>query len=229
MKKSLLLATLVFATLAGTVLLTSAKKAKPIGTDLLEDIPTVQSFTEEAVPQADVEKIVKAGINAQSAINMQPWHFSVVTNKEVLNTLSEKMKSGMKRPPKSSDGPAPGGDQKAPPAPPAGAQSTGAKAGLGDSPVAIIISAKDGSEFDAGLATEMMAVEAIVLGYGTKIISSPTIVLNGPDKAEYQKMLGIPAEMSVKGVLLIGNYENSDAVTSATTRKDKKEIVTYVK
>lgn len=224
MKKTLLVTALVLLVVSSSFLLTSAKKAKPIGTDLLEDIPTVQAFTGEAVPQADIEKIVKAGINAQSAINLQPWHFSVVTNKEILNTLSEKMKSGMKKPPKGFDGPAPGGDKKDPPSPPAGA-----KAGLGDSPVAIIISAKDGNEFDAGLATEMMTVEAVLLGYGTKIISSPTIVLNGEDKVEYQKMLGIPSEMSVKGVLLIGNYENTDAVTGATTRKDNKEIVTYVK
>jgi len=229
MKKTLFITIAVVSALSATFILTSAKKAKPIGTDLLEDIPTVQSFTDEAVPQTDIEKIVKAGVNAQSAINMQPWHFTVVTNKEVLNSLGEKMKSGMK-PPKGADGPA-GGPGKDMPAPPKGAPANGAKAALGDSPVAIIVSAKDGSEYDAGLASELMTVEAVLLGYGTKIISSPTIVLNGPDKAEYQKMLGIPSDMSVKGVILIGKYDQSkpDAVTSATTRKDKKETVTYVK
>lgn len=233
MKKSLIAAIAVISIAAVTLFFTSAKKSTPVGTDLLEDIPTVQSFTDEAIPQADIEKIVKAGVNAQSAINMQPWHFSVVTNKDVLKSLGDKMKSGMKPPkgegaPKDARADGPGKDM---PAPPAGAPSNGAKAALGDSPVAIIVSAKDGSEYDAGLASELMTVEAVLLGYGTKIISSPTIVLNGPDKAEYQKMLGIPSDMSVKGVILIGKYDQSktDAVTSATTRKDNKEIVTYVK
>lgn len=227
MKKTLLTSVLALSVLSAVVFLTSAKKAKPVGTDLIADIPTVQAFTNETVPQADIEKIVSAGMNAQSAINMQPWHFTVVTNKELLNGISEKMKAGMKKPPKGMDGP----DSPKPPAPPAGAPANGAKAGMGDSPVAIIVSAKDGSEYDAGLASELMTIEAVLLGYGTKIISSPTIVLNGSDKEEYKKILGIPADMSAKGVILIGKYdqENADGVTSATLRKDKKEIVTYVK
>ena len=106
-----------------------------------------------------------------------------------------------------------------------------AKAGMGDSPVAIIVSAKDGSEYDAGLATQMMAVEAVLLGYGTKIVSSPTIVLNGDDREEYKKLLGIPDGMSVKGVLLVGSYDKaaSDAASGATPRKDGTEVVSYVK
>ena len=141
---------------------------------------------DEAVPQADIEKIVNAGINAQSAINMQPWHFSVVTNKGLLKDIAGKMKMPKMLP---KDAAGPGGDKKDFPPPPAGAPAGGAKAGMGDSPLAIIVCAKDDSDFDAGLATEMMIVEAVLLGYGTKIISSPTMVLNGEDKVSYQKKL----------------------------------------
>lgn len=42
---------------------------------LVMDIPTVQYFTSEAVPEADVERILQAGLNAPSAMNTQPWHF----------------------------------------------------------------------------------------------------------------------------------------------------------
>ena len=127
--------------------------------------------------------------------------------------------------------PAPDGEKMAPPpAPPAGAGKAGPKAAVGDSPVAIIISAKDGSEFDAGLAAQLMAVESFARGYGVKIISSPTIALNGANKAEYKKILGIPEDMNAKAVLLIGKYDKSniDAVTGATTRKDKNEVVTFI-
>lgn len=123
----------------------------------------------------------------------------------------------------------PGSDGKAPAAPTGVA--TGAKASVGDTPVAIIVSAKDGSDFDAGLATEMMTVEAAPLGYGIKIVSSPTMVLNGANKTMYQEMLGIPSDMSVKAVLLIGKAadEKTDASSGATARNAEKDVVTYIK
>ena len=217
------------------IFLVSCKKSDSAGTNLsfIEDIPTIQGFTQDAVAQVDLEKIVTAGINSQSAMNGQPWHFSVVTNKDMLNKISGEMASGMKKRPTPSDAPAdkPAGD-KLPPAQPAGAGAgnSGPKAAVGDSPVAIIISAKDGSEFDSGLAAQLMAVETFALGYGAKIISSPTMVLNGENKAEYKKALGIPEDMNAKAVLLIGKYDKSnvDAVTGATTRKDKNEVVTFI-
>ena len=206
------------------IVVASCGKKQEINLSVIEDIPTVQTFKEDAIPQADIEKIVKAGMNAQSAMNGQPWHFSVVTNKDLLNGISEKMKEGMAKmlASKAASG---DGEKKAPPA------NMSAKAGMGDSPVAIIVSAKDGSDFDAGLATQIMAVESVLLGYGTKIISSPTIVLNGDEKDSYKEQLGIPDGMSVKGVLLIGKADLSkaDASSGATPRKDKKETVTFVK
>ena len=96
---------------------------------VVEDIPTIQAFLDEPVPDSDLQKIVNAGINSQSAMNGQSWHFSVVTNK---------------------------------------------------------------------------AVEANFLGYGAKIISSPTIALNGDNKEHFKKILGIPEDMSAKAVLIIG-------------------------
>ena len=208
------------------IFLVSCKKSNSIGTNLfyIEDIPTIQGFTPEAVAQADLEKIVSSGINSQSAMNGQPWYFSVVTNKDLLDKIAKDMSSGMKRKP------APGDEMAPPPAPPAGNGNAGPKAGINDAPAAIIISSKDGSEFDAGLATQLMAVETYALGYGAKIISSPTIALNGANKAEYKKALGIPEDMNAKAILLIGKYDktNVDAVTGATTRKAKDEVSTFI-
>ena len=64
---------------------------------LVEDIPTIQSFLDEPVPEDDLQKIVNAGINSQSAMNGQPWHFSVVTSKTVMDDISSKMKSSMQK------------------------------------------------------------------------------------------------------------------------------------
>lgn len=88
--------------------------------------------------------------------------------------------------------------------PPQGGNGMTSKAGIADAPLAIIVSCASGSELDAGLATQNMSVAAQLMGYGTKIISSPTMALNGEKQDEYRELLGIPAEYSAVAVLLVG-------------------------
>lgn len=63
--------------------------------ELVSDIPTTQYFAGEAVKEVDVETILTAGINAPSAMNGQPWHFSVITDAAVLEQNSGSMGAGM--------------------------------------------------------------------------------------------------------------------------------------
>ena len=49
---------------------------------------SVRQFTEEPVAKADLETILKAGLQAPSAMNKQDWQVRIVTNQEMLNTLS---------------------------------------------------------------------------------------------------------------------------------------------
>lgn len=249
------------------------------------NIKTTQSFSAEAVTESNLETILSAGINAPSAMNGQPWHFSVITEKSVLEEIAGGMSfggvpssfgkekpEGMERPEMAEDMPeggerpmmpegtpdgverpempegmeltgapdgmqAPPNGQKLPEGgmpngekmtPPTG--SGAAKAGMADAPLAIVISCKEGSQLDAGLACQNMSVAAQLLGYGTKIISSPTMTLNGSRKAEFDAMLGIPDGMKAVAVLLIGAEDTTtDGVTSATMRNPLNEMVTYVK
>ena len=212
---------------------------------IVSDIPTTQSFSDEPVSAEDLQTILLAGINAPSAMNSQPWHFSAVTDSAVLEQIAGGMGGGMggfkpgddKKPPEGFTPPADfsggmpsgnGGPGAMPPAAPGGG---GAKAGVADAPLAIIISCPEGKDFDAGLACQNMSVAAQLLGYGTKIISSPTMVLNGPKQDEFRTILGIPENYSAVAVLLIGYDAQSgapDAVTSATVRNPIEEIVTFV-
>ncbi len=78
-----------------------------------------------------------------------------------------------------------------------------------------------------------MFIEARLLGYGAKIISSPTIVLNGEDRETWQERLDIPEDYSVAAVLLVGYEDTSidsyvDGVTSASVRNDASDMVSYV-
>ncbi len=225
-------------------------KKEQSAAELIQDIPTTQYFTDEAVSDEDTEKILWAGVNAPSAMNGQKWHFTAVTDKDVLQEISDSMSMGMPggTPPKDMKMPegTPPKDMKMPegtppemptddekvPAPPTMGKTV--KAGLTDAPLAIIISCSDGSNFDAGLACQNMSAEAQLLGYGSKIISSTTIALNGERKAEFDEMLSIPDGYSAVAVLLVGKEDTSidetmDGYTSATPRNPFDEVVTYVK
>lgn len=53
---------------------------------------SIRSFTDEKIEKSILEEIIKAGRYAPSALNEQPWHFTVVTNKEVLDKLNIEAK-----------------------------------------------------------------------------------------------------------------------------------------
>ena len=231
--------------------------------ELVSDIATTQYFTDDKVSNDDIETILMAGINAPSAMNGQPWHFSVITDAALLQQISEDMSSGMRvgrgTPSDGADmpdgklpedgklseyGELPDGfdadgdrDSSPPPDTTAGGNhaATGSvlKAGIADAPLVIVVSCSDGSELDAGLACQTMSVAAQLLGYGTKIISSPTLAVNGENQAAYREQLGIPENQAAAAFLLIGMEdtsmdESADAYTSATPRNPLDEMVTYV-
>ncbi len=184
--------------------------------DILTTAKTATMFTSEPISEDHIKQILSAGLNAPSARNSQPWHFSVVTNKDVLNQIADAMSAG-----------APGGG----PAPSSQASSAPKKLGLSDATVAIFVYGTNNmptDSFDCGLATEAMSVAALSLGYGTKILSSPSIALNGDKKADFDKLLQIPEGYSNVAVLLIG-HNDLDAATGASTRNSMEEKVKFIK
>ena len=221
----------------------------------MTDIPTTQYFTDEAVKEEDVTTILTAGVNAPSAMNGQPWHFTAITDQAVLEQIADDMgggaPAGMQPPAEGEDGadapsalpedwdgelPEGPGDGEGMPSAPAdsGGESGAApaKADITGAPLAIVVSCGEGSELDAGLACQTMSVTAQLLGYGTKILTSPTIALNGEKQEEYRQLLGIPEDYSAAAVLLVGyadsSAEEADGATGATERNPLDEQVTYV-
>ena len=228
---------------------------------LVTDIPTTQYFTDEAVKEEDVTTILTAGVNAPSAMNSQPWHFTAITDQATLQQIADDMgggfPAGMQPPtegetgadapaalPEDWDGELPEGvqppegpgDGEGMPSVPAdnGGESRAvpAKADITGAPLAIVISCGEGSELDAGLACQTMSVTAQLLGYGTKILTAPTMALNGEKQEEYRQLLGIPEDYSAAAILLVGYADSSageaDGATGATERNPLDEQVTYV-
>ena len=231
---------------------------------------TTQAFTDEAVPEEDIETILQAGLASESAINQQPWFFVAVTDKDVMAELGasggrpaggampdfpkdgempEFPKDGeMPEFPKDGEMPDFPKDGEKPDFPqnsekpadakdggkPAAAAGGSAKAALGDSPLAIIVYMDENTSspnpaFDCGLAVQNMYIAAASLGYGVKIISSPTMALNGDNHDQICEKLGVDTSLTAVAVLLVGKADQSiDGVSGATTRSGLSEKTVIV-
>ena len=247
-----LLALLVFA--AGLAASAGAESA----VDTILATGTTQAFASDAVPDEDIQTILQAGVSTSSAINQQPWYFAAVTNRDLMKEISSGSgmgfggrPEGMGTPPDGAGSPpegmsipegmAPppggmpeGGSMPAMPSMPGGGAG-GAKASLGDSPLAIIVymdtnSKSPSPEYDCGLATQNMVIAASALGYGVKIVSSPTMTLNGDKHDEICRKLGVDTSLKAVAVLLIGKpAEGVDATTGASVREavDSKSVILH--
>jgi nitroreductase len=59
--------------------------------DVIYTRRSVRSFTGEAVAREDLMKILRAGMSAPSAVNIQPWSFVAVTKRETLDELCDRL------------------------------------------------------------------------------------------------------------------------------------------
>ena len=78
-------------------------------------------------------------------------------------------------------------------------------------------------DFDCGLAAENMFLAAHGLGLGARMYGSPAAKIN-----ENRNQFQIPSGYHAVIVLRIGNVDQSvDAVSAATQRKSKQELINY--
>jgi len=62
---------------------------------LILDRRSVRKFLPTPIEEAMIEAIVSAGTYAPSARNRQNWHFTVVTNKAMIEDMHRLMQKGM--------------------------------------------------------------------------------------------------------------------------------------
>lgn len=71
----------------------SDSAASGMRSDLLECIMTrtsVRSYTDQTVKRPEIETLLKAGMAAPSAKNLQPWEFVVITKPALLKQIAEE-------------------------------------------------------------------------------------------------------------------------------------------
>jgi nitroreductase len=50
---------------------------------------SIRNYTSEKIHNAELEKIIEAGMYAPSAVNKQPWHFVIFRDKSTINAIIE--------------------------------------------------------------------------------------------------------------------------------------------
>ena len=88
MKKLLIIMALMFLMGAGAV------EAQNSVIDNIMTRTSIRKFKPQAVEDAKIETMLRAAMAAPTAVNKQPWHFVVVTDKKVLDELAGKGRGG---------------------------------------------------------------------------------------------------------------------------------------
>lgn len=139
-----------------------------------------RAYRPEMITDGELNAILDAARYAPSARNLQPWHFSVVTDQSLLSRITDGCRSAMRASGdpdriKMADDPA---------------FTTFYRA-----PLAIVASGDSSNTFsngDCANATENMALAAHSLGIGSCIIASFRAAFSQPDGDELKKALGVP-------------------------------------
>ena len=139
-----------------------------------------RAYKDTQLTEEQLSAILQAAVEAPSAVNRQPWHFSVVQNRKVLDEVNHELrvvtmkKAENERSPRFAD----------------------------DSfdvfyhaPTVIFISAPEDSYWapiDCGIAVENIALAAESLGLGSVILGLPRAAFEGDRADELKKMLQFP-------------------------------------
>lgn len=67
------------------------KTAVPDALTVIHSRKSVRNFTGESVSKEALDKIVRAGMAAPTAVNMQPWSFVIITDRKTLDTLRTRL------------------------------------------------------------------------------------------------------------------------------------------
>lgn len=179
---------------------------------VIENIMTrvsVRQFTEEPVAKADLETILKAGLQAPSAMNAQDWQVRIVTNQEMLNTLSgymlnTEMGKGM-------------------------AARLNGKNAFANAPAVAFIAAETGEKAtaynreDTALLSENILLAAHALGLGATYQAAPARMINDSAEAkEYlAKTFGFAENTELINIIIMGHPAETPAAKDRDQSKGR--------
>ncbi len=153
---------------------------------------SVRNYQPQPVEPEKLHLILECGIYAPSAINKQPWHFTVITDRTVLDKISAENKRIML----ASDNPK--------------TRERVAKPDFDSfhhAPAAIIVSGEDGNTFapaDCANAMENMAIAAQSLGLASCYLAGFRHCFSSPNGSALKAELSIPQGFTPLYALALG-------------------------
>ena len=160
---------------------------------------STREYTTEAVDEKIIRRLINAAIQAPSAVNQQPWTFTVIRDQELLDRISREAKAYMLA------------------TMAAGPHSGHFDALLTDenfqifyhAPVLVLISGKVPGQWiveDCSLAAENLMLAAYAEGLGSCWIGFAQGFFSTPDG---KKSLGLPAEWAPVAPIIVGYPETT--------------------
>lgn len=170
-------------------------------------------YLPEQIKEEELQAIIDAGIYAPSATNKQPWHFTVIQNKDIIDRLSDEFKKIARK----SD------------------NEYVKKYGENEkfhvfysAPTVILVSGDENNSYsaiDCAAAVENMLIAAESLGIGSCWIGFIAYLLNSEEGKKFVKELGIPEGFKQIHSVALG-YKKFN-LTNAPARREN--TVNYVK
>ncbi len=170
------------------------------------DRRSIRTYKQEQITQEELQTVIDAGRFAPSAMNQQPWHFTVVQNQDLLHRINETIKNSLLK----SDNPK--------------MVERASSEGFSvfyNSPTLIIVSGDESAvapQSDCSLALGNMFLAAHSIGLGTCWINSLKRLNQLPGVSELIKEMGIPNGHLIFGATSLGY--NSSSHPTAPARKE---------
>ncbi len=164
---------------------------------------SVRQYLNKPVEHDKLAAVVRAGINAPSGMNRQPWIIRVVENQELIAQVTEVYKQ---------ENP----DQVA--------RDPNFKNMFRNAPnlICVCTPAKGGGELDAGLLGENMMLAAQSLGLGTCCLGGPVRFLLANEKCRFfLDRLDIPEDYKLNYIIAIGYPDEQPAAKPRDESKVK--------
>lgn len=167
----------------------------------------VREYKSTPVSKEILELLGKAAIAAPNAYNAQKWHFSIISNKKLIEELEQKVLLKLIEIGVCEEEE----DYKA----------------FHQAPVVMVFSAAMDNEFgkqDCSAANQNVAIAAKSLNLGSRFLDVPNPFFNSPEGKPYKKQLGIPEGYETICFLSIGYPKYID---EAPTEK-RSDVITYI-
>lgn len=167
---------------------------------------TCRDFGPEPLTQEQVGALADAALASPSAMNAQPWHIIVVTDKKLIDEMDEYAMSDKNTPYYGR------------------IMERGGKM-FYNAPCVVVIAINDSdwAPLDAGIVSQNISLAAHSMGLGSCICGMMRIPLGGDRGKEFVNRLGFPEGMKFGMSVLVGKVNQRKAPHELDTSK-----VTYV-